>query len=99
MGKEGEKGGASQGEKGVPRREEAGTSYQGRGTGRRKETEENGGRKSGVPCKGRSAARMKEELDRRVKKENGGTLWKGHSRRGTISRIRMVCPGNDSDIH
>jgi len=42
---------------------------------------------------------MEEELDRRVKKESEGTLWKGCPKRGAIPRIRVVCPGNDSDIH
>jgi len=59
MGKEGEKGSAPQGGKGTPRR---------------KETEENGGRKDGTPCKGKSTAKIEEELDRRVKKESKGTL-------------------------
>ena len=84
MGKEGEKGGAPQKEKGAPRR---------------KETEEDGGRKGSTPCKRRSAARIEEELDRRVKEESRGTLWKGRNRRDTIPRIRVVCPRNDSDVH
>ena len=47
MGKKGEKGGAPQ---------------RGKGTPRRKETEENEGRKGSAPCKGRSAARVEEEF-------------------------------------
>ena len=84
MRKEGEKGGAPQRGKCVPRR---------------KETEENGGRKGSMPCKWRSAARMEEELNRRAKEESRGTLWKGCPRRGTIPRIRAVRPRNDSDVH
>jgi len=69
MGKEGEKGGAPQG---------------GKGTLRRKETEEDGGRKDSVSYKGRSAARMEEELNRKAEKEGRGALWKRHPKRGAI---------------
>jgi len=44
---------------------------------------------SGVPCKGKSAARMKEELDGRAKEEGRGVLWKRHPRRGAIIRDRV----------
>ena len=84
MGKKGKKGGTPQREKGALRR---------------KETKENGGKKGSAPCKGRSAARMEEELNRRVKEESRGTLWKGRPRRGAIPRIRVVHPRNDSDVH
>jgi len=67
MGKEVEKGGALQWGKGAPRREEA---------------EENGRRKSGMPCKRRSAARMEEELNGRAKREGRGALWKKCPKRG-----------------
>jgi len=69
MGKEGEKGGALQGEKGAPKR---------------KETEKDGGRKGGAPYKGRSAARVEEELNRRAEKEGRGALWKRRPKRGAI---------------
>ena len=45
-----------------------------------------------MPCKGKSAAR-------RVEEELGGrALWKEHPKRGTIIRIGMVYPGDNSDI-
>jgi len=69
MGKEGEKSGTPQRGKGAPKR---------------KETEEDGGRKGSVPYKGRSAARVEEELDRRAEKEGRGALWKRHPKRGAI---------------
>jgi len=69
IGKEEEKGGAPQGEKGASRR---------------KEIEEDGGRKDSAPYKGRSAARVEEELNRRAEKEGRGALWKRRPKRGTI---------------
>jgi len=32
---------------------------------------------------------MKEELDRRAKKEGRGALWKRHPKRGAIIRVRL----------
>jgi len=80
-------------------REEAGAPRERKGAGKRKEAEEDRRREGGVPCKGRSAARIEEELNGRAKKESRGILWKGCPRRGTIPRIRVVHPGNDSDVH
>ena len=52
-----------------------------------------------MPCKGKSAARrVEEELGGRAKKEGGRALWKEHPKRGTIIRIGMVYPGDNSDI-
>ena len=42
-----------------------------------------------APCKGRSAARMEEEPDRRAKKEGRGALWKRRPERGAIIRVRV----------
>jgi len=55
MGKKGEKGGVPQGGKGAPRR---------------KETEENGGRKGSMPYKRRSTARVEEEFMGGVEEES-----------------------------
>jgi len=40
-----------------------------------------------VPCKGRSAARIEEELDRRAKKEGRRALWKRRPKRDTTIRV------------
>ena len=42
-----------------------------------------------MPCKGKSIARIEEELDRRAKKEGRGALWKRSPKRGTIIRVRV----------
>jgi len=89
MGKEVEKGGAPRWGKSAPRKEEAGVPHWGKGAGRREEAEEDGRRKGGAPCKGRGAARMKEELDGRAKKEGRGALWKRRPKRGAIIRVRV----------
>jgi len=46
----------------------------------------------------RSAARMKEKFNRRVKEESRGALWKRCPRRSATIRIGIVHKGNDSDI-
>jgi len=74
MGKEGEKGGMLCRGKSAPSREEASTSHQGKGTGRRKEAEESRGRRSGMPCKGKSSMPCKERSAARMEEEFvGGT--------------------------
>jgi len=56
-------------------KEEAGTSHQGKGAGRRKEAEKSRGRWSGMCGQAmRSAARVEEKLSRRAKKESRGAL-------------------------
>jgi len=89
MGEEREKGGAPQQGKSTPKREEASTFYQRKGTEKGKEAKENRGRKGSTPCKGRSAARMEEELDGRAKKEGRRALWKRRPGRGAIIRDRV----------
>jgi len=42
-----------------------------------------------VLCTERSAVRREEELNRRAKKESGEALWKRHSKRGAIIRVRV----------
>jgi len=46
----------------------------------------------------RSAARMEEEFNRRVKKEGRRALWKRYPRKSTTIRIGIVHKGNDSNI-
>jgi len=46
----------------------------------------------------RSATRVEEELSKRAKEKNRGTLWKRCPRRGMITRTRMVYKGSSSVI-
>jgi len=89
MGEEDKNGSVPQWGKGVPRREEASTSHQEKGAGRREETKENRRKKGGVFYKGKSAARIEEELNGRAKEEGRGALQKRHPRRGTTIRNRV----------
>jgi len=61
-----------------------GTSRQGKGAEKREETEEDGRRKGGAPCKGRSAARVEENPSREVENTSRGVLWKRRPRRGAV---------------
>ena len=71
----------------------------GKSAGDREKVEESRERKGGMHGQAmRSAARMEEEFNRRVKEEGRRALWERRPRRGAIIRIRMVHKGNDSDI-
>jgi len=99
MGKEGEKGGVPKGGKSMPRKEEASTSYQGKGTGRRKEVEESRGGRSGTCDQAmRSIARIEKKLNGRAQKESRGALWQRSAGGSTVTRIGMVHPRNNSDL-
>ena len=77
----------------------ASTPCKGKSTEDREKVEEGRGRKGSVHGQAmRSAARIEEEFNRRVKKEGRGALWKRRPRRDMIIRIGMVHKGNDSDI-
>ena len=52
------------------RKEKAARPQRGKSAPRRKETKKNGGRKGGVPYKGRSAARVEEEFMGGVEEES-----------------------------
>ena len=93
------KGGVySKATKGTPT-ERAGTSCKEKGTERRKKVKEGRERRGSVHGQAtRSAARIEEEFNRRVKEEGRGALWKRHPRRDVTIRIGMVHKGNDSDI-
>jgi len=54
--------------------------------------------KGGMPYTGRSAARMEEELNGGAKEESRGALWERSARGSTVTRIRVVYPGNNSDL-
>ena len=72
-------------------REKAGTSHQGKGTRRRKETKKSRGRQSSAHGQAmRSATRVEEKLSRRAKKESEGALQKRYLRRGIIMGSRIV---------
>ena len=71
----------------------------GKSTGDKEKVEKGRERKGGMHGQAmRSAARMEEEFNRRVKKESRGALWERRPRRGAIIRIGMVHKGNNSDI-
>jgi len=75
------------------------TPCKGKGTGRRKKVEESrGGRGSICGQTTRSAARMEEKLNRRAEKERGGALQQRGARRSTVTRVRVVYSGDDSDL-
>jgi len=77
----------------------AGMPCKGKSAGDREKVEEGREKKGGMHGQAmRSAARMEEEFNRRVKEEGRGTLWKRRPRRGAIIRIGMVHKRNDSDI-
>ena len=65
-------------------------SYQGKGVERRKEAKEDEGRKGGVPCKGRSIARIEEELEGRAKKEGRVVLWTNSATRCGVVGVGMA---------
>jgi len=80
-------------------RRRAGVLYKGKSIGDREKVEEGRERKGGMHSQAmRSAARMEEEFNRRVKEEGRGALWERRPRRGAIIRIGIVHKGNDSDI-
>ena len=51
-----------------------------------------------MPCKGRSAARMEEELNRGAKEESRRALWQKDAKESTVARIGVVYPRNDSNL-
>jgi len=89
IGEEGEKSGTPRWRKSTPRRKEASMFHQGKGIERREKTKENGRRKGGMSYKGKSVARMEEELDGRAKEESRGILQKRRPTRGTTIRNRV----------
>ena len=75
MGKKGEKGSVPQREKGTPRR---------------KKTKENGGRKDGAPCKGRSIAKVEEEFIGGVEEKSQVVLWTNSATRYRVMGAGMA---------
>ena len=80
-------------------REEAGTSHQERSAGRSKKAEEGRRRRGSTHSQAmRSAARMEEELNGRVKEESRGALWKGSTGKSMPIKIRVVHRRSNSFI-
>jgi len=89
-GKEGVQGGAPlQGKSAPGKKASMPRKRKSAGMWRKGSKESRGRRKSGAPCKGRSAARIVEELNRRAKEEGREALWKRCPRRGAIIRVRV----------
>jgi len=66
---------------------------------REEETEESRGKRSGGHSQAmRSAVRMEEELNRGAEEESRRVLWQRGARRSMVARIRVVYPGNDSNL-
>jgi len=54
--------------------------------------------KGGTPGRGKSTPRMEGELDRGAKEESRGALWQRSAEGSIVTRIRVVHPGNNSDL-
>ena len=97
IGKEEKGGTCGKATKGAPI-EGAGMLCKDKSAERRKEVEESRGRRGSAHGQAiRSVARIEEELSRGAKEESRGTLWKRHSGRSAIIRVR-VNNGRDSSI-
>ena len=98
MGKEGKSGTCSKVTKGTPT-EGASVPCKGKSTGRRKKIKESkGGGGSACSQATRSTVRMEEKLNREAEEESRRVLWQRGARRSTVARIRVVHPGNNSNL-
>ena len=100
MGEEGKRSDTPCWGKSAPRRkEEASAPRKKKSARRRKKVEEGRERRSSTHGQAtRSAARIEEEFNKRVKEENREALWKRCPRRGAIIRIGIVHKENNSNI-
>ena len=57
-----------------------------------------GSEEASVPRKRKSTGRMEEKLNGEAKEESRGALWERSARGSTVTRIRVVYPGNNSDL-
>jgi len=93
MGKEGKGGAYGKAIKDIPT-EGTGTPYKEKSTGRRKKVENKGGGGGARGQATRSAARMKEKLNRGAKEESRRALWQRDARRSMVARIGVVYCNN-----